>query len=157
MGGNYEEGLAYIERALALNPNAALAWQFGGWVCWQLGRHEKCIKYNEKAMLLSPLDPLAYRSYTGIAWAYFFTGRFDEAIVWADKAIGEQPNFLPSLRIKVAAAAMANRADEMRDALLRLRAAQQDVSIATLMEIHTSRSQSQRDFYEVALRKAGLT
>ena len=52
---------------------------------------------------------------------------------------------------------MVDRYDEIGDALLKLRAAQPEVSIRTLMQIHTSRLQSQRDFYEAALRKAGLT
>lgn len=157
MQGDAEEGLALIERALALNPNAALAWQYCGWVSWQLGRHEQCIEYNEKALRLSPLDAMIYRSYAGIAWSHFFRGEFKDAIVWADKAIREQPHFLPPLRIKIAAAAMIDRFDEMGDALQKLRVAQPDVSIRTLMQIHTSRLQSQRDYYEAALRKAGLT
>jgi tetratricopeptide (TPR) repeat protein len=157
MQGDAEEGLALIERALALNPNAALAWQYCGWVSWQLGRHEQCIEYNEKAMRLSPLDAMIYRSYAGIAWAHFFLGKFNDAIIWAEKATREQPHFRPPLRIKIAAAAMVDRYDEMGVALQKLRAAQPDVSIRTLMQIHTSRLQSQRNFYEAALRKTGLT
>jgi tetratricopeptide (TPR) repeat protein len=76
----HEAGLAYIERALTLNPNNALALQSDGWISWQIGRHQQCIDYNTRAMLLSPLDPLTYRRHVGIAWSRFFTGRFEEAI-----------------------------------------------------------------------------
>ncbi len=157
IGREHEAGLAHIERALTLNPNSALALQSGGWISWQIGRHEECIDYNTRAMLLSPLDPLTYRCHVGIAWSRFFTGRFEEAIVAADKAYREQPNFLPALRVKLAAAAMAARTQDMEDALARLRSVQRDVSLPTLMRFHTSRPQAQRDAYEIALRKAGLS
>ena len=157
IGREHEAGLAHIERALTLNPNSALALQSGGWISWQIGRHEDCIDYNTRAMQLSPLDPLTYRCHVGIAWSCFFTGRFDEAIVAADKAYREQPNFLPALRVKLAAAAMAGRTQDMEDALSRLRGVQRDISLSTLTRIHTSRLQPQREAYETALRKAGLS
>ena len=157
IGREHEAGLAHIERALALNPNSALALQSGGWISWQIGRHQECIDYNTRAMLLSPLDPLTYRCHVGIAWSCFFTGRFEEAIVAADKAYREQPNFLPALRVKLAAAAMAGRTQDMEDALARLRGVQRDISLQTMMRFHTSRPQAQRDAYEIALRKAGLS
>ena len=157
IGRDHEAGLAFIERALTLNPNSALALQSGGWISWQIGRHQECIDYNTRAMMLSPLDPLTYRCHVGIAWSCFFTGRFDEAIVAAEKAYREQPNFLPALRVKLAAAAMASRAQDMEHALARLLSVQRDVSLATLMRFHTSRPQAQRDAYEIALRKAGLS
>ena len=156
IGREHEAGLAHIERALMLNPNSALALQSGGWISWQIGCHQECIDYNTRAMQLSPLDPLTYRCHVGIAWSCFFTRRFQEAIEAADKAYREQPNFLPALRVKLAAAAMAGRGPDMEDALRRLRSLQTDISLAALIEIHTSRPQTQRDAYEVALRKAGL-
>ena len=97
-------------------------------------------------MRLSPLDSMAYRSDAALAWAHFFRGQFDDAIVWADRAVREQPHFLPPLRIKLAAAAMADRHDEAADALLKLRAAQPDVSIRTLMQMHSSRLPSSATF-----------
>jgi TolB-like protein/Tfp pilus assembly protein PilF len=157
IGREHAAGLAHIERALALNPNSALALQSGGWVSWHIGRHQECIDYNAKAMLLSPLDPLTYRCHVGMAWSYFFTGHFDAAIASADKAFREQPNFTPALRVKIAAAAMADRVRDMQDALSQLRAVQRDISISALMKLHPSRPQAQRNAYEAALRKAGLT
>jgi TolB-like protein/class 3 adenylate cyclase len=156
LGGAYEEGLAHIERALALNPNSARAWELCGWVSFSLGQHEKSIACFEKAMRLSPLDPLAALPYAGIAWPFFFTGRYDESIAWADKACREMPNSALPLRPKIAAATLAGRMAEAEDAIRRLRAINPDVSIARLMRIDISRPRAQRDRVEEALRKAGL-
>jgi adenylate cyclase len=156
LGGNLEEGLAQIERSLSLNPNCALGWWAGGYVHFWLGEHGRSIAYFHKAMRLSPLDPLAFRSYAGIGRPYFFSGRYEEAIAWADKALSVSPNFVTALQLKVAAAAMAGRSDAAREAVRQLRAIRPDISIATILRRSPIRAQFQRDFFEAALRKGGL-
>jgi tetratricopeptide (TPR) repeat protein len=147
--------LAHIDRALALNPNSARAWELCGWVSFSLGQHEKSIACFEMAMRLSPLDPLAALPYAGIAWPFFFTGRYDESIAWADKACREMPNSALPLRPKIAAAALAGRMAEAEDAIRRLRAINPDVSIARLMRIDISRPRAQRDRVEEAFARLG--
>lgn len=156
LGGNLEEGLAQIERSLSLNPNTALGWWAGGYVHFWLGDYESSIAYFHKAMRLSPLDPLAFRSYAGIGRPYFFSGRYEEAIAWADKALSVTPNFVTALQLKVAAAAMAGRSDAAQEAVRQLRAVRPDISIATILRHSPIRAQFQRDFFEAALRKGGL-
>ena len=156
LGGKLEEGLAQIERSLSLNPNSALGRWAGGYVHFWLGEHKKSIEYFHKAMRLSPLDPLAFRSYAGIDRPYFFSGRYEEAIAWADKALSVSPNFVTALQLKVAAAAMAGRSDAAQEAVRQLRAVQPDISIATILRRSPIREQRQRNFFEAALRKGGL-
>ena len=55
--GDAERGAALLDRALALNPNDALAWLFRGWTFVWLGDSEKAIDRFMRAMRLSPLDP----------------------------------------------------------------------------------------------------
>jgi TolB-like protein/class 3 adenylate cyclase len=57
LGGQLDQGLAYIERALTLNPNS---WRFSGVVSGMIGKHEKSIQCFKQAMQLSPLDSLAH-------------------------------------------------------------------------------------------------
>ena len=70
-----------------LNPNLAEAWTFSGWVRVWLGEPEVAIEHFARAMRLSPLDPLMYLAQSGIAFAHFFAGRYDEASSWAEKAL----------------------------------------------------------------------
>ena len=132
-GGHVAEGLAHIEHALKLNPNAARAWELCGRVCSRLGQHGRSIECFEKAMRLSPLDPMAVWQYVGIAWPYFLTGRHDEAIAWADKAARVMPNISQPWRIMLAAGALAGRDEVVEQALRRLRDIVPDVSIAKLL------------------------
>ena len=58
--GRYEEGASFIDQALEIDPNYALAWSFGGGARLRLGRFDEAIKYCELALRLSPLDPRAF-------------------------------------------------------------------------------------------------
>jgi adenylate cyclase len=51
---------------------------------------------------------------TGIAHAHLAARRFEQAIEWADRALHEQPTFMPSAQIKVVANAHIGRLDEAR-------------------------------------------
>ena len=44
------------------------------------------------AVRLSPLDPEMFRMQAGTALAHFFAGRFDSALAWAEKALGNLPS-----------------------------------------------------------------
>jgi tetratricopeptide (TPR) repeat protein len=82
-----DDGAAFIERALMLNPNLAMAWHSSGWVKVFLGDPEGAIRHLAHAMRLSPLDRLIFRAYGGTAYAHLFAGRFDDACFWAENGL----------------------------------------------------------------------
>ena len=53
-------GSPYVDRAILLNPNLALAWSVSGWLRAYLGEHADAIERLERAIRLSPLDLLAH-------------------------------------------------------------------------------------------------
>ncbi len=66
--GEVEEGATLLDRALLLNPNLALAWNFGGWSKIFLGQPEIAIERMARAMRLNPLDPLLFLLQAGTAF-----------------------------------------------------------------------------------------
>jgi hypothetical protein len=56
LGSNHREGFAHVERALALNPNYALAMRFAGYISWYIGEHERSLPFLEQARRFSPVD-----------------------------------------------------------------------------------------------------
>ena len=153
LGGQLEEGLAHIERALTLNPNQLGAWRFGGRVYWMIGDHEKSIQYYERAMQLSPQDLMAFEAYAGISAPHFFLGRYDQALYWADRALRERPSERLALLVKIAALAMrGSRLEEPRNIVQQV----PHFPIARIMQrVVLSRSRD-RELLETALRKAGF-
>jgi adenylate cyclase len=58
--GDLDSSVAFIDQALALNPNLATAWYLSGWQRAYRGETDVAIDHLAKAMRLSPLDPTLY-------------------------------------------------------------------------------------------------
>ena len=65
--GEGERARSYVEAALALDPNSAWAWARLGWIIVQEEGFQEANKCFERALRLSPLDPLAFNFKFGIA------------------------------------------------------------------------------------------
>jgi tetratricopeptide (TPR) repeat protein len=62
--GEVEDGAAFIDRALGLNPNHAAGWHLSGWVNLYLGKPEVAIERTTHAIRLSPLDHFTFPAFT---------------------------------------------------------------------------------------------
>ena len=152
-----EAGAAYIDRALVLNPNLAPSWNASGWVRMYLGESVSAIEHFERAMRLSPLDPLTYFASTGMGFAHTFAGRYDEAISWATKALHEQPNWATALRVAAIANALSDRMVEARAAIACLREVDPALTLGNVDRVAPPlRRAEDRIRFTESLRKAGL-
>ena len=154
--GDHEFGARCVDRALALNPNLADAWYFAGWLSSILGEPDVGIERIERATRLNPIALFPFSAHGAIAWAHFTAGRYDEATLSARKAMLEQPNFLPMLRIFAASSAMAGHLDEARAAVARVRDLTPAFRISDVRSVAPYRRPEDLRRYVEALRKAGL-
>ena len=81
------------DRAVALNPNSFRRWTARGWVYRDAGLPEEAVRSFERAIRMSPVDPLLHRSFVGMGMALIELRRFDEAIVAGKKAQRQNPSF----------------------------------------------------------------
>jgi TolB-like protein len=151
-----DDAIAYVDKALVLNPNLAAGWYLGGWLRVYAGDPEGGLERLKKAVQLSPLDPLIFRAHAGIAYAHFFAGRNDEALEWAEKALRERPNWLTAIRIGAACQAVAGRLDKARALMTRMRELDPAVRLSNLGEVIPIRRPSDFAKWSDALRSAGL-
>jgi TolB-like protein/class 3 adenylate cyclase len=151
-----DNGSAILDRALALNPNHAGALINSGWTKAFLGEPDMAIKHVTDAMRLSPLDPMSFRTLGAVALAHFVAGRYDEASLWAEKALQERPNFLPAIRDLAASRALAGRDGEAQAAMARLREIAPAMRVSTVKEWQPFRRPDDLARLEDGLRKAGL-
>jgi TolB-like protein len=82
----YQDALAELELAVALNPNLAVVYCGLGDSLAYEGRFSEAIPYFEKAIQLSPYDPQRWAFYSYRALAHLLAGDFDRADEWAQKA-----------------------------------------------------------------------
>jgi TolB-like protein len=154
--GDLDAGAVFIDRALKINPNLAMAWLTSGWLRAYLGEPDLSIKHLSHAVRLSPLDPLSFGMYAGLAFAHFFAGRYDEAASWAEKALREQPTWIPALRTAAASYALAGREQDARETMARLRELAPEMKISLLKDLMPLRRPDDLNRFTEGLRKAGL-
>ena len=154
--GDLDDGAAFTDRALALNPNLATAWLFSGWVKVWIGEPEVAIERLARAMRLSPQDPLFFQMQAATAAAHFFAGRYDEASTWAEAAVRDQRSFLLVLCTAAASNAFAGRTVEAGKAMARLRQLDPELRLSSLKDLLTLRRPEDIAKWEEGLRKAGL-
>ena len=107
-------------------------------------------------MRLSPLDPMSFRTLGAVALAHFVAGRYDEASLWAAKALQERPNFLPAIRELAASKALAGRDSEAQAAMARLREIDPAMRGSNVKDWLPFRRPDDLARLEEGLRKAGL-
>jgi len=145
-------GIAFIDRAIALNPNLAWAWLYSGWARVWLGQPDAAIEHFAHAIRLSPLDPLIADVQAATAHAHFFAGRYDEAASWAAMAVDART----ALYVAAAANALAGHLEEARTAVARLRQRDPALRISALRDALGPYRPEDLAKYEAGLRKAGL-
>ncbi|MBV8429021.1 MAG: adenylate/guanylate cyclase domain-containing protein [Hyphomicrobiales bacterium] len=153
--GDLERAAALIEKAVALDPNSAMAWNRSGWVNAFLDRPEIAIEHFERAIRRSPFDPMNFNCYFGIRNAHFAAGRYEESLAWCRKGMLERPELLWPLRSMAACLALLGRIEEAREAVRLLREGHPDITIAQIIAITPHRGDYVRRYAE-GLRLAGL-
>lgn len=93
MIGDHESAIEMADRAAAFNPNSFQAWHCRGWVYRVAGLPEEAVRSFERAIRMSPVDPVLYRAFAGMGTAFVGLRRFEEAIEAAKKAVRQNPEY----------------------------------------------------------------
>jgi TolB-like protein len=152
----HDRALAATQRALELNPNSAQAWVSCGHVHQMRGEGNDAVAHFQRAMRLSPRDPLGWSFKTGLALGHFIEGRYAEAADWAEKALYEQPTFFVALRVRIASCGLLGRAAEAKEAVRAALAMDPTASVTNWMEKLGMRTGPYIAGYIEGFRKAGL-
>ncbi len=154
--GDLDAASSYVDRALVLNPNLVGALYASGWTRLFLGEPDLAIGHFAQAMRLSPLDPHLIAMQAGTALAHLVEGRYPEALLWTQKAMWEQTNYLTTLRIAAASYALAGRQTEARKIIARLLKLDPTFCVGKVKELLPVRRPQDIARLEDGLRKAGL-
>jgi tetratricopeptide (TPR) repeat protein len=152
----FDNSLAEFEAALQLNPNFSLAQGYHGLVLAYCGRWEEAVKAAQRALRLSPRDPLA-ALYCGIgAYAHYVGRDYQEALRLAREGIRQRGDFVGAHRTLTAAAGMAGQVDMAQAALKELRRVQPNISLDWIAKKMPIKQDVEREHYLEGFRRAGL-
>ena len=154
--GDLDSGGAFVDRALVLNPNLAAVWVLSGLLRFYRGEPDVAIEHLARAMRLSPLDPTLYQMQVGTGFSHLLAGRFHDASSWAEKALREEPNYLPAAAVTAASHALAGRLEEARQAMARLRRIDPALRMSNLKNWFPIRRPEHFASWAEGLRRAGL-
>ncbi|HEX7954187.1 MAG TPA: tetratricopeptide repeat protein, partial [Burkholderiales bacterium] len=144
-----------LERAVAIDPNAAWAWSRLGWVENYSDRPERALPHFERALRLSPLDPMNFNNYVGMGSAHEVAGRYDEAVAMYRRALQERPHASWILRNVVTSLAGAGRMEEAAIELRALLVAYPDLTVTKFRKAMVF-SPAAMDRMCANLRKVGM-
>jgi TolB-like protein/class 3 adenylate cyclase/Tfp pilus assembly protein PilF len=157
--GETETALTAINRAIELNPNYAFAYAQRGIVLAYLNRPDEAIVAAERAIHLSPNDPMSiFSSYLALSLAHLAAGHYEEALSWADRALGSVRNAgLSALRLKLSLCGYLSRREAASECLQRLRETDPEPTVAIVMrDVVKGMSPELAGHIAEGLRKAGL-
>jgi TolB-like protein/Tfp pilus assembly protein PilF len=154
--GELDDGNAFVEQALTINPNFAVGWMLSGLICVYIGEPDAAIERIQRAVRLSPRDPFNFIAQTALAMAYFFSGSYGESLCWAEKALRNHPDYQLVLRVFVAANAFDGQERAAKQALERLRQLDPDLRVSNLEDRFPLRRLEDISRFADGLRKAGL-
>jgi adenylate cyclase len=151
--GDSEGEIEMADRAVALNSDSYVAWFCRGWVYKIAGLPEEAVGSLERAIRMSPVDPLLHLTFGGIGFAFIELRRFDEAIVAGKKAQRQNPFYSQAYRCLASAFAHLGRGAEAREAAARLLELDPAFTISAWI---ARGGQSNAKLLIEGLRKAGL-
>jgi adenylate cyclase len=150
-----DTALGALDRALAYNPNSALAHGRAAQVNMFAGQYDKAIEHANRSIRLSPLDPLRYVPQIALAFTFFLTERFPQAAEAVQLALQSSPNFVVLHLLLAASYVRQGRLADARGEVQRSLDLQPDTCISTFLG--PGFSPNQRDQIAAALREAGLS
>jgi adenylate cyclase len=115
----FEEAIVEEERSLALNPSFVNAYSGLSVASSFMGRPEKAVEYANKAMRLSPRDPLLYAFYLEKGLALSLLHLDDQAIEWLRRAVAAAPQWSLPQALLAASLAMTGHEAEAQETLRR--------------------------------------
>jgi len=154
--GDIEDGDAFIERALELNPNLAWAWLYRGWVKATIGDADRAIECIARAKRLSPHDPQDLSIQLAMAFAHFIAGRYGESLACAQAAVRLRPNVQIANCLAATSAALGDQPAEARKAMERLLRLNPSLRVADTLVTRKIRRPEDIARWTNGLRQAGL-
>ncbi len=145
-----------LAQALAANPNEPLAWLWNAMVHAWRGRGAEAVQSADRALSLSPLDPMIYYFNSLAGTANLIGERHDRAIELATRSLRENRLHTPTLRTLAAALVHAGRLDEARETVLRLRELEPGLTVGAFRARYPGRDSPQAAGFAAALLAAGL-
>ena len=150
------EALSLHERALALNPNLAMAWALSGFAQLYVGKLDESERRFERYRQLSPGDPFAFQYDVGFSLLAFLRGDYEKAAEFG-RAVNElNPDYAPGCKAYLAALGQLGKHAEAAVVRKRLRAFEPEFGIEQFVAVSPFEDRRATERLADGLRRAGI-
>jgi len=141
---DHATALSAIDRALSLNASCAMALYFGAYINAVSGEPATATIHANRALRLSPFDPLAFMAHAAFGVAAVQEAHYDEAASHFAKAVQANPRFSTLCFFQVASMALAGRKEEARSMVQRLLELEPGFRLRVVFEVGIVRAVADR-------------
>jgi TolB-like protein/CRP-like cAMP-binding protein len=145
-----------LAQALAANPSEPLAWVHSAFTHAWRGHGAEATHCAERALSLSPLDPLTYYFNSAAGMANLIGESYERAIELSRRSLRENRLHTPTLRTLTAALVLSGRLDEARETMTQLRQLEPGLTAAVFRARYPGRDSPHAERFAAALQAAGL-
>jgi TolB-like protein/tetratricopeptide (TPR) repeat protein len=142
--------------ALEVNPNESLAWLFKGTLHAFRGEGALALAGTQRALRLSPLDPLRYYYDSLASTAAMSAGRYEQSIALARRSLRANRTHTSTLRALAIAQWQSGQADEARKTVAELLRLEPTLTVRRYREFSPSGAYESGKHWADALRSAGV-
>ncbi|MBI3800759.1 MAG: tetratricopeptide repeat protein [Deltaproteobacteria bacterium] len=149
----YEQGIAEIERAIALDPNDANVYDSLASALISVGQPEKAIEVAKKAVRL---DPHQYQHFNILGQAYLNAGQYEEAIAALTRVLTYNPDYWFAHWGVAVVYSELGRAEEARKEGAEMLRIMPQFTVEGWKQRSPMKDPAATERFAAALRKAGL-
>ena len=153
-GRQYDKAIAECEKAIALAPNSADCHSFMAIVLMNVGRHQEAVQHAEHALRLDPIPAGWY--YRNLGQAYFYAGRYEDAIATLKKSLSRTPKDVLTHLHLTTTYSWAGRHEEARAQAEEVLRINPKISLEERVKVLQYKNLADVDRYLEGLRKAGI-
>jgi adenylate cyclase len=109
---DYDRAMLFLDRAIEAGPSAAIAWTMSSATCGYIGNGPLAVERAARGVRLAPQDAYRFWHEAVLGQAHYINGNYDEAAVWARRAVGRNRAMAFSLRLLTASLVALGKTDE---------------------------------------------
>ena len=154
--GDQDGGLAWLDRALVINPNFAHCHYTRGMSLMLAGHSQEALGSTSTALGLSPLDPLGYGMHGTIALSHLVQGDLPAALTAAEKSVQSPGAHFFISMIGAMTNELSGNPERAAVHLRQVRAARPDATKEMFLQAFPFADPAQREIISGALSRLGL-
>ncbi|MBL8702166.1 MAG: hypothetical protein JNK67_27525 [Alphaproteobacteria bacterium] len=153
---DFDRAFRRLELATTINPNSTFGWGWRGLANGWAGDGRLGIEQVDRAIALTPCDPLLYTYFGNAGVVSLVAGEYDRAIEFSNRCLEENATYTSAHRMITIAHALAGRPEQARHAANRLLSLETGLTVAGFRERYPGSGSAHCNDWCNALRQAGV-